>query len=287
MKLPITSSRQDDFLVIPGRADLGDVDGGIVRFENGTAVTQHLKYVPEVGNHAFWFARYYMNIERVSTYQDEPVSSGKSKPAKRLANESVVISCLSPFTGAEPIKALLNAISASASKARTTTMYRPSGGHWDQGIVRPSRYLNTVALSSEVKTDLIADITNLFAPKTNQYYVDRGMQWRRGYLFYGPPGCGKTSFAAALAGHFDLNVYVVSLSSDSLKDDLLQSLFEQLPGPCIVLLEDIDSAGIGRGNMREQKSKKRRRTQQQASSGLGEVTLHDGEVPGGITLSGC
>ena len=285
-KLPISSSHQDDSLVNLGGADLGDVARRTVKCENEPAVRQYLEYVPDVGNHAFRFGGYCMTIERVSTFREELFSSGKSKPAERFANEKVIISCLSPFTGAEPIKALLNVISASASKAGTTTMYRPLAGYWDQGIVRPSRYLNTVALNSEVKTDLVADITTFFAPKTNQYYVDRGMQWRRGYLFYGAPGCGKTSFAAALAGHFNLNIYVVSLSSDSLNDDHLQSLFEQLPGPCVVLLEDIDSAGIGRGNMREHKSKKPRKTQEQAFKGLGEATFHDDEVPRGITLSG-
>lgn len=33
-----------------------------------------------------------------------------------------------------------------------------------------------------------------------QWYFDRGIPYRRGYLLYGPPGCGKSSFITALAG---------------------------------------------------------------------------------------
>ncbi len=34
------------------------------------------------------------------------------------------------------------------------------------------------------------------------WYIDRGIPYRRGYLLYGPPGSGKTSAIMALAGCF-------------------------------------------------------------------------------------
>jgi mitochondrial chaperone BCS1 len=60
----------------------------------------------------------------------------------------------------------------------------------------------------------------------------------------------QTSFTTALAGHFDLNVYMISLSAQTMNDSKLEVLFDILPHRCIVLLEDIDSAGIHRESMK-------------------------------------
>ena len=77
------------------------------------------------------------------------------------------------------------------AKDHTTTIYRPdiaSGNHagnWDAGITRPSRNLNAVTLDSNIKDDLIKDVETYLSPATRRYYVNRGIPWRRGLLFYG------------------------------------------------------------------------------------------------------
>lgn len=50
----------------------------------------------------------------------------------------------------------------------------------------------------------------------------------------------------ALAGLFGLEVYCLSLNDKDLTESELCSLFDSLPDRCIVLLEDIDSAGLKR-----------------------------------------
>ena len=52
------------------------------------------------------------------------------------------------------------------------------------------------------------------------------------------------SLCFALAGLYHLKIYVVSLNSKALTEESLGSLFQTLPHRCIVLLEDIDAAGL-------------------------------------------
>ncbi|KAH8731734.1 P-loop containing nucleoside triphosphate hydrolase protein [Phaeosphaeriaceae sp. PMI808] len=81
-------------------------------------------------------------------------------------------------------------------------------------------------------------------PATARWYAARGIPHRRDYLFHGPPGVGKTSLSFALAGIFGLGVYVISLSEVALTEANVGRFFSHLPKRCVVLLEDIDSAGL-------------------------------------------
>ena len=76
---------------------------------------------------------------------------------------------------------------------------------------------------------------------------------------------------------------MISLSTKTLTDDVLESLFEQLPNKCIVLLEDIDSAGIRRENMRQKKKKASKKQRREMVDQYGQPVYVE---PPGITLSG-
>ncbi|KAJ5827601.1 ATPase AAA-type core [Penicillium robsamsonii] len=91
---------------------------------------------------------------------------------------------------------------------------------------------------------MLKDIEDFLSPQAKVWYETRGIPYRRGYLLYGPPGTGKSSMCFAIAGHLWLDIYTVSLNSQKLDEDSLVSLFQRLPKRCIMLLEDVDSAGI-------------------------------------------
>lgn len=57
---------------------------------------------------------------------------------------------------------------------------------------------------SECTTCLMLSSQEFLASR--EWYAERGLPYRRGYLLYGPPGCGKSSFIFALAGHLGLNI---------------------------------------------------------------------------------
>ena len=76
--------------------------------------------------------------------------------------------------------------------------------------------------------------------------MGRGIPYRRGYLLHGPPGCGKSSFIYALAGHLSFDICMLSLNSEGLTDDRLELALSNVPQQAIVLLEDIDAAFVQR-----------------------------------------
>lgn len=76
----------------------------------------------------------------------------------------------------------------------------------------------------------------------HQWYADRGIPFRRGYLLHGVPGSGKSSLIHAIAGELMLDIYVVSLSSSWISDSMLTTLMGRVPARCILLLEDLDAA---------------------------------------------
>lgn len=78
-----------------------------------------------------------------------------------------------------------------------------------------------------------------------------GIPYRRGYLLYGPPGSGKTSFIQALAGELEYNICILNLSERGLTNDRLNHLLTNLPERSIMLLEDIDAAFAKREKTQE------------------------------------
>lgn len=164
----------------------------------------------------------------------------------------------------DPIKELLRTIKVwSLNRQRnTTTIRHPTpkerarfGGSWTKTSSRPSRPMETVILDAEQKSMIIRDMNEYLHPASARWYAARGIPYRRGYLFHGPPGTGKTSLSFALAGIFGLEIYAISLQEPTLTEGDLLQLFNGLPRRCIVLLEDVDAAGLLRDRASDEKNK--------------------------------
>jgi mitochondrial chaperone BCS1 len=164
--------------------------------------------------------------------------------------EMLSVSCLGRNT--QPIKDMMEEIFAQkkAEERTMTTIRRPTNGgysgrlSWSRLTSKPRRDLDTVILDGSKKEEVLADVEEYLEESTKQFYGNRGIPYRRGYLFHGSPGVGKTSFALALAAKFNLDVYNLTLLDQDLTDSDLVSLLNQLPGRSLLLLEDIDTAGL-------------------------------------------
>lgn len=215
-----------------------------------------LRYIPSFGLSYFTYEGYRMTLERkeATVVQDEDgkitqIEAGECDPEK-LRNLTLTV--FPTFRGTEPIKKFLAHVQGFSSppRERVTEIYRPlsqsdRGDHhyWDV-YYRPARDIKGIVMESTKKDSLLSDINFYLSDACRKFYGNRGIPYRRGYLFYGPPGTGKTSFATALSGHFNLPLYILNLAD--MNDHTLISLFQRLPKRCILLLEDIDSAGLDR-----------------------------------------
>jgi chaperone BCS1 len=200
-----------------------------------------LRYTPSEGRHFFRFRGKLLMLERKQQQQT---------PLWVMNNETLYLSCLGRNPGI--IKDLLNEAQQTYVErdGNRTVIYRGqrlcSGQQfgWYRCMARCPRPLSTVVLEQAQKDEFISDIKEYLHPRTRRWYSNRGIPYRRGYLLHGPPGTGKTSLCFAAAGLLSLKLYLLNLDSKALDEDNLASLFHDLPRRCIVLLEDVDTAGV-------------------------------------------
>ena len=132
-----------------------------------------------------------------------------------------------------------------------TVLYSSWGPEWRPfGNPRKKRVLGSVILDEGVSEAIIADVKDFLL--NGEWYHERGIPYRRGYLLYGPPGSGKTSYIQALAGELDYDICILNLSENNLTDDRLNHLMNHIPNRSILLLEDIDAAFNKRAQTSEQ-----------------------------------
>lgn len=120
------------------------------------------------------------------------------------------------------------------------------------GRIAP-RPIDSVILEGNTIEEILKDIRKFQA--SSEWYNHLGVPHRRGYLFHGPPGGGKTSLVLGIASALGMNVNVINLASPGLNDDRLVDLLSQVGSDTIVLIEDIDCAFVKRDTGQDRKGR--------------------------------
>jgi SpoVK/Ycf46/Vps4 family AAA+-type ATPase len=91
------------------------------------------------------------------------------------------------------------------------------------------------------------------SPELREMY---GKSLRGGLLLYGPPGCGKTFLARAIAGELDANFFAIGLHEVldmwlGQSEHNLHEAFERARrnAPCVLFLDEVDALGQKRSNL--------------------------------------
>lgn len=87
---------------------------------------------------------------------------------------------------------------------------------------------------------------------SKDWYMQRSIPWRRGWLVHGPGGTGKSKFASVIAQILNIKVYNMVLST--MTDLEFMSTWEELEFPCVVLFDDFDTVFNKRENITVHKS---------------------------------
>lgn len=129
----------------------------------------------------------------------------------------------------------------------------PADEVWD--VEEPSVTLGDVGGLQDVKDRLeVSFLAPLRNPELRSMY---GKSLRGGLLLYGPPGCGKTFIARAVAGEMGARFVNITLT-DVLdmyignSEANLHGIFEMARGrtPCVIFLDEIDAIGQKRSQTR-------------------------------------
>lgn len=146
----------------------------------------------------------------------------------------------------EDARAALDAFMAAAHKhadpkvVDRITIRRWTGTHWMRHARPTKRPLDTLFLPADMVRDVVDDLTDFLGGEAE--YARFGRPYKRVYLLSGAPGLGKSSLALALAGHFDMDLYVYAIDDES-TDQGLGAAVSAADAPCVLLIEDVDAAG--------------------------------------------
>ncbi len=109
-------------------------------------------------------------------------------------------------------------------------------------VVQGSR-LDTLILRGSLKEEIVEDISSFFARK--HVYEKYGVPHKRGLLFYGPPGNGKTHLLKGLVRVANVPcIYVRSIQSrNGQGHELIGKVFEKAraTAPCVLVFEDLET----------------------------------------------
>lgn len=116
-------------------------------------------------------------------------------------------------------------------------VYSQDYGCWIKRNVFNKRNINTIFLPIATKTQILTCLDKFC--NNRQLYFDLGVPYKKGFLLYSPPGCGKTSLSMAIASYANYNICPLNLNA--VQDDTqLLSLFNNIPEKSVVIIEDID-----------------------------------------------
>lgn len=111
-------------------------------------------------------------------------------------------------------------------------------GAWDRIRLFPARAKTSLFLRHGLMQEILIDAKEFLGGV--DWYHNRGLPHRRGYLLLGPAGNGKSTIVQVLATELKLPIYLLSLSEPEFTDRGLAWALGRTPDKCLVVIEDFE-----------------------------------------------
>jgi chaperone BCS1 len=211
------------------RNEYGNID-----FEKPTVI-----FTPAPGQHFFVYQR---KLVWLSRDRKDAAPSGSGPDASlfsRIKRETFNIRMLGRKQSV--IRALIEEarLLSITEKDERVDVFISGRNYWIKTDTRQPRAISSVVLPINTVNQMVGDIKEFLEKR--EWYQQIGIPYRRGFLFYGIPGSGKSSLISALSGEFKMNLYALNLGDSLLSDGGLCDLLAGVPARSMVLLEDIDA----------------------------------------------
>lgn len=205
-----------------------------VRMTDGQWSTGTKGYAPAPGRHWFLWRGKLCRLSRDINTKAKVGRSNNQRPMEELR--------VTVLFG--QVQTILDWIAQGRALSRTKDRIGPGlhvlkGDWWESVGDVPRRSIDTVVVDDDRISKVLEDMRWFYG--ASGWYAERGVPWRRGYLFHGPPGTGKSSLIRALASELSLDIATLDIGRGALTDDDLREAMMGAPARSLIAIEDVDA----------------------------------------------
>jgi len=147
------------------------------------------------------------------------------------------------------VKNVLSNINSSKNDNISIYKLNVTGGkknrdiHWIKLKFYTNKTMKNTIVSSRVQKMFYDDIVKFL--DSEEYYKSKGLPYKRGYLLYGEPGCGKTSLIKAVSHDLELPIFMLDINIVKNNSELISvindiGLFVNTNQKYMLIFEDFD-----------------------------------------------
>ena len=130
--------------------------------------------------------------------------------------------------------------SSKVDEVWTQKIHTHDSGLWkDSNLERNKRKISSVIMRDNKNLE-ISKLLNHFT-QTEEWHLERGIPYKKSFLFYGPPGTGKSSMIKAMSFELQRHIHYLNLSVVKNDNELTNLMSKINYKETILVIEDIDA----------------------------------------------